>query len=810
VSSEIAREPHEDDEVDKNTLEDIDGSIDSVSEEWDMVDHEEAAPALVSIVEGDRRRSTFSFTVVEAPKEAAQQDAPEAIQITENDAPATPEADTLRPEEIPLPESSPLKATSPTKFNHDPTPGELDVSITASYDTPSELTKAEELGSTDNADLNEYNDSALEDEDSINDTITQKDVVKLEDQVSEQDKPAVDVNEETQDHAEMELEIPVTNGGVAELDQPEDADMSGFSLDLGLFSPQKQDISNEVDFEDQVDSLQETEELTEASLQLEAQQAMEIEESTAEIDDADSPHEQINTTEDNVTVDGNQVEAIVEPIEAEDEQVHPSTMSDASTSETPKTFTSLDDIADGLTLTPSVSASRRESTASKLRSPSPPPRPEYGPDEVTATMHLDDTALLKDFLTRAAASKADKVANISRRTSLQARRDSDAVRQALASPRKVLEDKDPNSPSKYDADATLDLSQTLTLNMEQQALSPTPGQPDVESTEEGKPSKSSRRSTRTRKSRLPAPASAVAPPPQTPKNISIRRGEGDPIVLKKTETQELALITRTNTRKNKQGAVAVNLRLLKLANEAANSSDDSTMSVAEAQAGKKNVRWDETLAYFQEGTDTLANMLADTESLSTPDELSASISTPSIKKKSRQPKEKSEKSEAPKVRRVRGLGAANGTPGKGLLAPASMLPDGVAEEKEAAPEKPQRLPKASKLKKLVVASGSADSVSSPKPSAPLPPLEIAPVGVDTATTAKAAKERKSKLASPRKVKLPQPTSAASNALGEGKENQQKSRGIGGATPKKGLKLPEVIVPPVVESGLPRRRAGRKL
>lgn len=61
--------------------------------------------------------------------------------------------------------------------------------------------------------------------------------------------------------------------------------------------------------------------------------------------------------------------------------------------------------------------------------------------------HLDaDTAHLMDFLNRAAASKQDGPAVIARRSSLQNRRDSDAVRHALASPRKPLEDKDVNSP----------------------------------------------------------------------------------------------------------------------------------------------------------------------------------------------------------------------------------------------------------------------------------------------------------------------------------------------------------------------------
>ena len=72
---------------------------------------------------------------------------------------------------------------------------------------------------------------------------------------------------------------------------------------------------------------------------------------------------------------------------------------------------------------------------------------ETEPEDATMTFAFDDdTALLKNFLSRAAASKANKAENIARRESLQNRRDSDVVRHALASPRKVLEDKDPTRP----------------------------------------------------------------------------------------------------------------------------------------------------------------------------------------------------------------------------------------------------------------------------------------------------------------------------------------------------------------------------
>lgn len=499
----------------------------------------------------------------------------------------------------------------------------------------------------------------------------------------------------------------------------------------------------------------------------------------------------------------------------------------------------VEDIADGLSLGPATTPVR-EPTPRKMQSPPPPPA-EHGSEE---TLVLDDdTAMLKDFLSRAAASKASKAATISRRESLQNRRDSDVVRHALASPRVVLEEKDPNSPTKHDNEATLDLSQTLTMNMDQPPLSPTPtstSMPEQASTEPADDTapKTSRRSSRTRKSRLPAPASTQ---PAGPSKIAVRRADGgEPVVLKKSDVQELSQLTRTNTRKNKQGAFAVHVRLLKLSKEMSRRASDDDTANSEASVvqvpGKKYVRWDEQLAYFQEGTDTVANMLAEAESLATPDELSLpATAAPKSKIKAPKPKEKKAASTStPKIRRVRGLGTTNGTPGKGLLNPASLLPDAVQEEKEQAANEPssqQRLPKpkanarpktpSKTAKKMPVAptTGSSDTAAAaptltaapslePTPNK-LPSLDIAPVGIETATAA-----RKSKLASPRKVRLPPPPGA------DGKENSRgASVGISGNTPKKGI--PVLLGIPggmgVVgggasaggETGLPRRRL-RKL
>jgi hypothetical protein len=604
-------------------------------------------------------------------------------------------------------------------------------------------------------------------------------------------------------------------------EQPKDHEMSEITRDLDVFAPSGEDDSDVDETEPAAEPLHDDFTLTEVSLQLDIEREMEQESETSQTVEVltDGQEEEMFDTVDVISSNGSgPEEGIVENLGHDEGDEH--SASDARPQEESADGTL--DIADGLTLTPSLSAKEEMPEEDIPDSESPL---EANLDDATGMIEMDDdTAILKDFLTRAAASKANKPTVIARRESLQNRRDSGVIRQALASPRKILEDKDPNSPSKYDNDATLDLTQTLTLNMDQQfPASPTPGhqQGDTDEPMDDQPTKNSRRSSRARKSKLPAPSSAASQVP-IPKNISVRRADGsEPIVLKKTEAQELGLLTRANTRKNKQGAMAVNVRLLKLKME---TRDDTLSSSLEAIAGKKNVHWDETLAYYQEGTDTVANMMADAASLASPDELSVQVVTPSSKKKGKETKDS--KNETPrKVKRVRGLGAANGTPGKGLLAPASMLPDGLTDEDDAPPvpvEKSVR--KASKLKKLVIAPTSGESIlASParkghippsprKAAAALPPLEIAPMGIESVKDIKATKERKSRLATPKRVKLPQPTSAVPSLpvpVG-GKENQA-NLGIRGASPKKGVKLSEAVLPPPIsESGLPRRRAGRRL
>ncbi|USP81373.1 uncharacterized protein yc1106_08647 [Curvularia clavata] len=566
------------------------------------------------------------------------------------------------------------------------------------------------------------------------------------------------------------------------------------------------DDTGEEDLSSPCETRQSEEEFTEASLQLDIikdyQKALREHSSTSSQIDHMSPKvgQQYQSAEDE-SGDDSADEVTSDSDSAETQNVYRSGDAGAPNSnETVQAQLPQDQITDGLVL--SLSPSKSASSAPQ-KTDSPPSRLASGAGEISA--FDDDTAMLKDFLNRAAASKAEKAAIAThRRESLQNRRDSDVVRHALASPRKALEEKDPNSPTKNNTELTLDLSQTLPLATPSDALpSPTPRTTEPEDTEEAS-TKGTRRSSRAKKSRLPAPASTGPAP--TPK-IAIRRNDGNEVVvLRKDDAKVLADLTRSNTRKNKQGAFGVIVRLMKAQMEAASLPpiDDTPKEIVVG----KNVRWDEQLAYYQENPETVANALADAESLATPDELSFSDTGSEPKKK----KEKISKTSTPKVRRVRGLGTANGTPAKGLTTPSSLLPEEVQKEREtvqakSASQKQHQVPKpkAAKAKKMPVASTSIDSgLSSSLSEIKLPSLEVAPVGVG----ATASTQRKSRLAAPKKVVLPQSTGSV-----EGKENST-LRGLTDATPKKGIPAPKVVVAhsaiatPSMESGLPRRR-GKK-
>lgn len=224
-----------------------------------------------------------------------------------------------------------------------------------------------------------------------------------------------------------------------------------------------------------------------------------------------------------------------------------------------------------------------------LRSSSAPPEDTNPPDIVPSPRISDDTAILHAFLSRAAASKRPITA--SKRESIENRRDSDVVRQALASADKpgITNEVDPNMlPSDSDPQSPM-----IEADPEPE---PEPVYPVVEppTSTPDKP-KAPRRTTRTR-----TPASAQTKPAK----IAIRSAANH-VALKRTEAQELASLTRLNTRKNKGKSVMPPVRLQALSDEnipdhVAAETPAPDQIESEKKTLRRGIQWDQTLAYIQE------------------------------------------------------------------------------------------------------------------------------------------------------------------------------------------------------------------
>lgn len=464
----------------------------------------------------------------------------------------------------------------------------------------------------------------------------------------------------------------------------------------------------------------------------------------------------------------------------------------------------------------------------------------------------EDTAFLKDFLSRADASKASREAATSRLESIANRRDSDVVRQALCSPRVALENKDPNSPNTSSASSaghkavTAKESSPLSTNTPFTAkkldfsdltsdltLEKPPDAPEASQTPEPTPSCSSksqttRRSSRARQTRLPATPSASS---AGPNRITFRGANHDPIVLKKTEAQEMAALTRNNTRRNKGGALVAPIRLNKLKAEALKASENAEKGEEVLVYADERVevwkasrlRWDQQLVYFQEESE---GGLAGLTSLSD-DELAGPVDV-GPEQGGRKRKEKSSDGEPAattpaRTKRARGLGAGNGTPAKGLLAPAaSLLPEGVVQQQgqDEVKEEKKGAGKKSAAASSSGKGGAPRSKRAPKEVSLAPPASAEPSktpssaaeqpsssSLPSTATAQATdasqppppppsnlptpSSRRSRLQTPRKVKLPvsvsstTPAAATTSSATSSSTTQQSASGRTiGSTPRK--------------------------
>ncbi|KAL8921509.1 MAG: hypothetical protein Q9208_005663 [Pyrenodesmia sp. 3 TL-2023] len=224
----------------------------------------------------------------------------------------------------------------------------------------------------------------------------------------------------------------------------------------------------------------------------------------------------------------------------------------------------------------------------------------------------DDTSMLKDFLSRAQARKQAKDAALAAGALAAARLPS-----PRSLPRRALASLDSNSPP---AEKIGEVASRVRTPPGKVKL----GEDQLEGMEETATNTSPvRRSTRKRLPELAKTATGA------PSFIPVRRADGtDPVVLQKSVAQELALVTRTNTRRNKGQAKPPAIILKSLNVEEA---EEETKG-GHALRSCKSVGWDDKLVYYHDGRQSQADAEVEVEE------------------------------KRPKARRLRGLGAGNGTP----------------------------------------------------------------------------------------------------------------------------------------------------
>lgn len=221
----------------------------------------------------------------------------------------------------------------------------------------------------------------------------------------------------------------------------------------------------------------------------------------------------------------------------------------------------------------------------------------------------DDTSMLKDFLNRAQARKAAKSTE-----TIPAPERADIPRR---SPRKILGQLDKNSPSP-----------TKTRDSAHRPGTP-PGKALTGLTGYDDADELCSEPVVHRRSARKCP-SAKKEAPGAPSFIPVRRPDGaDPVVLQKSVAQELAMITRANTRRNKGISKLPKLMLETLASKVV---EDMPAKKRETRS-TKSVEWDEKLVYPRENSCSGEGQEDITETRS-------------------------------KVGRLRGLGSHNGTPAR--------------------------------------------------------------------------------------------------------------------------------------------------
>lgn len=388
----------------------------------------------------------------------------------------------------------------------------------------------------------------------------------------------------------------------------------------------------------------------------------------------------------------------------------------------------------------------------------PPEEPKMSPHRPSRPRVSDDTALLQAFLNRAAETKSSgRRLSATKQESITNRRDSDVVRQALASPVKpdVLAEMDPNSPSPRKTLAVSD-------EVDNANILPEPEQSPLQKT---------RRSGRATRKAAPQTATPAA----APNKIAIR-GNSDGVVLKKSREKGVSDMTRANTRKNKGTSVLPLYRLAQLQEQGVADPLDNGMAVDDELISKPNsrgkaLRWNETLVEVWKGGDVSeTSMLSDGLSSSGPlpveeDNVEVEADVPTSPAAPPPPAETPSK---PKIRRLKATRTA-ATPGK---APAAPVED-AAKAEGAAPPAKTALPTKRRSRIATPAKGlsnasllPAELEPTPAP-APAQPAQQQPKKSIPTPTSRSKKAPASKLPAPASSTTAPPTTSA---LGQGKEN----------------------------------------
>jgi hypothetical protein len=251
--------------------------------------------------------------------------------------------------------------------------------------------------------------------------------------------------------------------------------------------------------------------------------------------------------------------------------------------------------------------------------------------------------------------------------------------------------------------------------------------------------------------------------PAAPNKIAIK-GSAENVVLKRTEAQEMALLTRTNTRKNKGGAVLPPLRLTKMGSQLNTSDADAPgdrqdEAAAEKPNGARGVKWAETLVeYFQGGELSEASIMSDELNapiLQATDKMDTENDNAAGGAQTAPPP--SETPSKPKIRRLKASRTA-ATPGKPPAAPEAF----AEPENLEAPQPKSTAPTKRRSRIATPAKGLTN--------ASLLPSELDPQPVVPAPATQTKKVAPAKKKAPLVSKLPGPASSTSSSLGQGKEN----------------------------------------